>query len=697
MTSNLSPVSSLKDEEKVIYVQPHYKESYRLAIYALLSGGREAYEEFIQAEQIGHLLSEDEILFILDNAELAALEDGDEAEVRRPAVDDLRASTYFPSESDEEVPELDMGWPEVVPEEGADTSISLLFHPPRQGMPTIKEVIRKQIQEARQEVIGVTMRGVVVYILLDDSQVGSFLTMSRRVGINILDFQSIRVRTVQGQQYQCQSGAKFHGGLEQKFILVDCQTVLYGTYSYTWAYEKINTSMVLVVTGQLACSYDEEFRRLYARSIVPVAMCRENLANHYMADSFGYNSDYASQLSLHQVHMKPTVMHGMRSAQDSWYNNAPVLTRGFSVQDRLHQIHSSDVGNLVRGHSYAGDLHKLHPTSRLRMGTKDPQVKTLRGDPRAQKQQLHQSRYGLDQNLIPFNSESSLNRWKIDTYLNESVMHLDRGFDVTSPIASPFSSQTGLNEQVHSRSRDIKSRMEEMRQRRLSLQDFNNLRQSQESLRSMYNPLERSVLMSSNRSLDMRQSLTDLQTNVQNGYNVDSAHQKVSESNKDGSKRETMQMYNRHEPHAAGSSVMKQNDPSLKHSHLHPSNLSSHLSRAMESLTEVPEEKEGSNSRINSLDSEATHHSGVKKPHREEPAAPKESSNLPADSQQQNQTRGSQVSVNSSESAASEGREKSVSNAAENTPKVINASAAEVKGGPQRSSERNRYSRGRIQ
>ncbi|KAG7219929.1 hypothetical protein INR49_001859 [Caranx melampygus] len=164
MTSNLSPVSSLKDEEKVIYVQPHYKESYRLAIYALLSGGREAYEEFIQAEQIGHLLSEDEILFILDNAELAALEDGDEAEVRRPAVDDFRASTYFPSESDEEVPELDMGWPEVVPEEGADTSISLLFHPPRQGMPTIKEVIAIAMDvftdvDIFKEVIGVTMRG----------------------------------------------------------------------------------------------------------------------------------------------------------------------------------------------------------------------------------------------------------------------------------------------------------------------------------------------------------------------------------------------------------------------------------------------------------------------------------------------------------------------------------------------------------
>lgn len=42
--------------------------------------------------------------------------------------------------------------------------------------------------------------------------------------------QNIRVRTVQGPQYHCQSGMKFHGALEQKFILIDCQTVLYGTY-----------------------------------------------------------------------------------------------------------------------------------------------------------------------------------------------------------------------------------------------------------------------------------------------------------------------------------------------------------------------------------------------------------------------------------------------------------------------------------
>lgn len=145
MESNLSCLSSLKDEDTLVYVQPHYKESYRLAIYALLCGGKEAYEEFLRAEQISHFLSEEEILFILEHVELPKLED--DSEGRR--VTDEGPSTYFPTESDDEVPDLDLGWPEVTAEH-MDTSISLLFHPPRQNTPTIKEVVRKQIQQARQ-------------------------------------------------------------------------------------------------------------------------------------------------------------------------------------------------------------------------------------------------------------------------------------------------------------------------------------------------------------------------------------------------------------------------------------------------------------------------------------------------------------------------------------------------------------------
>uniref|UniRef100_A0A8D3E986 Scaffolding anchor of CK1 domain-containing protein n=1 Tax=Scophthalmus maximus TaxID=52904 RepID=A0A8D3E986_SCOMX len=313
MESSLSCLSSLKEDEQPVYVQPHYKESYRLAIYALLCGGREAYEEFLRAEQISHFLSEEEIVFVLENAELPVAEE-DEPEGRRVA-DEVAPSTYFPTESDEEVPDLDLGWPEVTLE-GTDTSISLLFHPPRENTPSVKEVVRKQIQEARQvvaiamdvftdvdifkELVGATLRGVAVYILLDESQVRSFLTMSHRVGVNI---QDLKVRDAAGQQYQCQSGVRFHGGLEQKFILVDCQTVLYGTYSFTWSYEKINLSMVLVVTGQLVSSYDEEFRRLYARSTAPTVLSWERPPAQHLRDTVALQSPNSSQLSLHQVHM----------------------------------------------------------------------------------------------------------------------------------------------------------------------------------------------------------------------------------------------------------------------------------------------------------------------------------------------------------------------------------------------------------
>ncbi|KAK1885691.1 Protein FAM83B [Dissostichus eleginoides] len=329
MESNLSGLSSLKEEGDLLYIQPHYKETYRLAIYALLCGGQEAYEEFLRVEQISHFLSEEEIQFILEHAELPVLEDDDSSEGKK-VTDEASPSTYFPTESDEEVPDLDLGWPEI-PLEGAETSISLLFNPPRLNTPTIKEVVRKQIQEARlciaiamdvftdvdifKEIVTATLRGVVVYILLDQSQIRSFLNMSKRVGINIQDLKKLRVRTVPGLRYQCRSGVKFSGDLEQRFILVDCRTVLFGTYSYTWAFEKINHSMVLVITGQLVGSYDEEFRRLYARSTVPAVLSKEKSSIQLLKEGVTLGSPNSSQLSLHQIHMRPKVMQGMRSAQ----------------------------------------------------------------------------------------------------------------------------------------------------------------------------------------------------------------------------------------------------------------------------------------------------------------------------------------------------------------------------------------------
>ncbi|XP_053275394.1 protein FAM83B [Pleuronectes platessa] len=698
MEASLSGLSSLKDEDRPLYIQPHYKETYRLAIYALLCGGKEAYEDFLRAEQISHFLSQEEIFFILENAEVPVVED--EAEVTRPGPDEGSPSTYFPTESDEEVPDLDLGWPEET-QGGADTSISLLFHPPREDTPTIKEVVRKQIQEARQivaismdvftdvdifkEIVSATLRGVVVYILLDESQFRSFLTMSHRVGVNIQDLKNIRVRTVQGQQYQCQSGVKFHGVLEQKFILVDCRTVLYGTYSFTWSYEKINLSMVLVVTGQLVCSYDEEFRRLYARSTVPPVLSRERISVPYLRDSVALTSPNSSQLSLHQLHMNPRLMHGIRSPPDDRFNTPP-LTRGLSMQDRLHQSHCPDMGNLVRGHSY-GELQKLHSMTRLRMGTRDLGIPDRTGSNlmptnRLSQQQLrHHTRYGADQNLIPFNSETSLHKWKIDSYFNESDLPPDASYDAISPMTSPYSSHTGLNELqsqvIHNRSRDIKSRMEEMRQKRLSLQEYANLRQSQESLRSMYPNLERPKFGSSLRNLDKMQSVAESEPHAQNGGDMESTNQKINDPSKEDDKRQTLHTYDWREPLtrtvSAAELDVKLNDPSLKPSHVQSSSVQ-HL-RAMESLIEIPEEKDSSNSRINTSD-KVVLDNGKEEIHNDDIVVPEVNSvksSSAEETQRRDEARGSHGSIgkvaNSSKSLKE--RKKSV----ENIPKILNTSS----------------------
>ncbi|KAM7394719.1 hypothetical protein PAMP_021505 [Pampus punctatissimus] len=619
MESNPSCLS-LNHEDNPVYIQPHYKESYRLAIYALLTGGKEAYEEFLLAEQIRHFLSEEEISFILENAELPIAEDNTD----RQATDKQNPSTYFPLESDEEVPDLDLGWPEGVLN-GLDTSISMLFHPPRQNTPTIKEVIRKQIQEAKQiiaiamdiftdadifkELVSVAVKGVVVYILLDDSNFESFYNMSQRLGVIIKDIRTIRVRTVRGQPYRCQSGMRFHGTLEQKFILVDCQTVLYGTYSYTWSYEKIRLSMVLVITGQLACSYDEEFRRLYARSIVPELLSTSGQGLRGMLSS--------SQLSLQQIHMRSRGMPVLRSVQDDRFSNSSVLSRGVSIQDRLHQSHYPDMGNLVRGHSYGGDLHRLNPMSRLRMGNKDvghsEKTNLLITNSLSQQHLRHRTLYGADQDLIPFSSETSLNRWKIETYLNVSDAAKDASCDLMSPLTSPYNSHMGLNDHqsqlIHSRTRDIKSRFEtDFRHSRHGLQESSNFKQSQESLRTIYSPMERPNVMSSLRGLDMKQSATELRSYTQDNCKLNAGNQNDSEpkmqSQLTDGHRSTSHYdmktvidqktgYNWHEPLSRTTSVtdldMKLNEPSLKHSQ---------LPRAMESLVEIPEEKEGSNTRI---------------------------------------------------------------------------------------------------
>ncbi|XP_028315630.1 protein FAM83B-like isoform X2 [Gouania willdenowi] len=550
-----------------------------------------------------------------------------------------------------------------------------------------------------KELVSATLRGVVVYILLDDSHMKSFMNMSHRVGINIRDLKSLRVRTVRGQQYRCRSGIKFHGGLKQKFILVDCQTVMYGTYSYTWSFEKINMSMVLVVTGQLVCSYDEEFRRLYALSTVPVIPLRGR-------PSVMLQSPSSSQLSLNQIHMRSRLIHGMRGAQDDRFSNAAMLTRVLSMQDKLHRSHSPDTGNLVRGHSYGGELQKINSMTRLRMGTKDLGIPfpperngfNTKGSDlpltnRLSQQHLrHQTRYGADHNLIPFNSETSLHRWKMDTYFNESDMLTNASSEALTPMASPYSSHTGLNEHqtplIHNKSKDIKTRMEEMRLKRFSLNDYANLRQCQESYRSMYATLERPKLMPHLRNPDIKPNIEELDMNIQDGCSLEDFELKKDGDKRDlnitdgrrppspfnikaGSDRKAIHAYNWYDTLSRTISATeldsKQNDATLKLPHLQSGNVGMPHLRTMESLTELPEEKESSTSKVNSGDP-------VVKCGQKQSQVSNDNSGktgLPTESQSEVQTKGSHSSLHKVGNKLSLDRINSTSSEVEAIPKIV--------------------------
>ncbi|MEQ2185973.1 hypothetical protein GOODEAATRI_023876 [Goodea atripinnis] len=320
-----SLLSSLRGEFKhEDFIQPHYKESYRLAIDCLVKDGRESYHEFLKGERVGSFLSEDEILFITSNAEQLPSQNQTE-EVIGPPDNQSSSGTYWPTHSDVETPNLDLGWPNVLHKK-LPTNISLLYHPPRLNNPTIKEVIRKNIQDARQ---------------------------------------NMRVRIVKGQDYLCRSGAKFHGAMEQKFLLVDCHTAIYGSYSLTWSFEKIHLSMVQVITGQLVKSYDEEFRTLYARSIVPAELGTPVGGSH--------NNRLHGQEMLPRYDSAPQIgrwdqlRHSLDVVNRKTYERK-CGTRGF--EDRLSEENGKTLGPLMKGpqfepesfdemnllkrHSYAG-------------------------------------------------------------------------------------------------------------------------------------------------------------------------------------------------------------------------------------------------------------------------------------------------------------------------------------------------------
>ncbi|XP_045417254.1 LOW QUALITY PROTEIN: protein FAM83H [Lemur catta] len=286
------------------YLPPHYKEYYRLAVDALAEGGSEAYSRFLASEGAPDFLCPEELEHVSRHLRPPQYVAREPPEGSPPDVDmDGSSGTYWPVNSDQAVPELDLGWPLTFGFQG--TEVTTLVQPPPPDSPSIKEEARRMIRSAQQvvavvmdmftdvdllsEVLEAAARRVPVYILLDEMNAQHFLDMADKCRVNLHHVDFLRVRTVAGPTYYCRTGKSFKGHVKEKFLLVDCAVVMSGSYSFMWSFEKIHRSLAHVFQGELVSSFDEEFRILFAQSepLVPSAGALARMDAYAMAPYAG--------------------------------------------------------------------------------------------------------------------------------------------------------------------------------------------------------------------------------------------------------------------------------------------------------------------------------------------------------------------------------------------------------------------------
>ncbi|XP_075022444.1 protein FAM83D-like [Calonectris borealis] len=263
-----------------------YSEAQRLALEELVAGGPEALRAFLRREQLPPFLSEPEVQAIARGALPPAAAPEPAGEPSLGASLDASSLTYFPERSDLEPPALELGWPGFA--SGAFrglTRVEAHFQPGcGESIYGCKEAVRRQIRSARQ-VIALVMdsftdidifgdlqdaynnRKVPVYILLDQDFLPHFLEMCKNLGVCPEQESLMRVRTLTGNTYYMRSGAKIVGKVHEKFMLIDGIRVTTGSYSFTWSDGKLNSSNLLLLSGQVVEHFDLQFRILYAQSM----------------------------------------------------------------------------------------------------------------------------------------------------------------------------------------------------------------------------------------------------------------------------------------------------------------------------------------------------------------------------------------------------------------------------------------------
>ncbi|XP_013916794.1 PREDICTED: protein FAM83F-like [Thamnophis sirtalis] len=175
-----------------------------------------------------------------------------------------------------------MGWTHNYFYRGT-SRLALYTHPRKEDKaPHVKQVVRETIQQAKK-IIAIVMdqftdrdifrdivdaafkRRIPVYMILDEEGSILFLEMCKCMDLNDFHIRNIRVRCVTGVGFYMPSG-KIQGNLASRFLMVDGEKVLTGSYSFTWASSHINRNILLCLSGQHVEMFDTEFRELYAIS-----------------------------------------------------------------------------------------------------------------------------------------------------------------------------------------------------------------------------------------------------------------------------------------------------------------------------------------------------------------------------------------------------------------------------------------------
>ncbi|XP_012659302.1 protein FAM83D [Otolemur garnettii] len=289
-----------------------FSEARRLALEELVAGGPDAFAAFLRRERLGRFLNPDEVHAILSAAEQPG-EEGAAAEDSFGSSHDCSSGTYFPEQSDLEPPLLELGWPAFY--QGAyrgATRVEAHFQPRGAGAGGpygCKDALRQQLRSAR-EVIAVVMdvftdidifrdlqeicrkQGVAVYILLDQSLLSQFLDMCMDLKVHPEQEKLMTVRTITGNIYYARSGTKIVGKVHEKFTLIDGIRVATGSYSFTWTDGKLNSSNLVILSGQVVEHFDLEFRILYAQS-TPISP--KLLSNFQISNKFDHLVDQKPQ------------------------------------------------------------------------------------------------------------------------------------------------------------------------------------------------------------------------------------------------------------------------------------------------------------------------------------------------------------------------------------------------------------------